>query len=271
MNAIGLIAGNGRFPELFARAAVARGLTVHAVAHLGESDPALGRYVASIAWVRAGQVARIVRALRARGVGVAVMAGGIGRTRGLGAFRPDAGALRVLARLRSLRDDEALRALAAYFEEEGVEIGAPTDFVPSVVVEEGLLAGPKPSEAQWRDVRLGAGVAEVLGRADVGQTVVVKDGVVLAVEAVEGTDAAIRRGARLAAPGVVIVKRAKPGQDRRFDLPAAGPVTLETMREVGARVLALEAGASVLLDRDLALRWAERYAVSVLGVNLRGA
>lgn len=266
MERIGLIAGNGRLPFLFARAARERGLEVVAVAHRGEADAALATEVASCTWVRLGQVDRMLRAFRAGGVTRAAMAGGIGRVRAFTEFRPDLGALRILARLRRFGDDALLRAVAGYFEEHGVTIVAPTDFLAEVLCPEGHLAGPRLKPAQERDVALGREVATLLGQADVGQTVVVRDGHVLALEAVEGTDEAIRRGGRLGGKGAVVVKRCKPGQDLRFDLPAVGPHTLEVMDEVGARVLALEVGRTVLLDAPELFAGAEARGISIVGV-----
>ncbi|GMU58452.1 MAG: hypothetical protein AMXMBFR34_02150 [Myxococcaceae bacterium] len=266
MESIGLIAGSGRLPVLFAEAAKEKGLAVHAVAFEGEAEQGeLEGVVASLDWVKVGQAGHIARAFRRRGVTKAVMAGGIGRIRSLTQARPDLGMLRIASKVRSMRDDELLRAAAAYFEEQGVTIVAATDFVPQVLAREGHLAGPRLSWQQERDVALGREVASSLGRADVGQTVVVKDGVVLAVEAVEGTDECIRRAGKYGGPGGVVVKRLKPGQDTRFDLPAAGPVTLEVMREAGAKVLAVEAGKAVLLDAALLFKWADRLALSVVG------
>ncbi len=262
---IGLIAGNGRLPYLFAEAAKAQGLTVHAVAFEGEADDSLRSHVASLAWVKVGQADKIVSELTRRGVNKAVMAGGIGRIRSLTQARPDLGMLKIAAGLRSLRDDELLRAVAKYFESKGVEIVAPTDYVKSVLATQGHLAGPALTESQQKDVELGREVAATLGRADVGQTVVVKDGVVLAVEAVEGTDECIRRAGKFGGPGGVVVKRCKPTQDLRFDLPAAGPVTLEVMREAGAKVLAVEAGKTVLLDASLLFSDAARLGFTVIG------
>jgi hypothetical protein len=193
------------------------------------------------------------------------MAGGIARVRSLSRVRLDWGAVKMLSRLRSFRDDEVLRAFADGFQARGITIVAPTDYVKSVLAAEGLLAGPPLTLAQQRDVALGREVAGLIGQADVGQTVVVREGVVLAVEAVEGTDECIRRAGRLAGPGAVVVKRCKPNQDLRFDLPAAGPVTLEVMREAGARVLAVEAGKTVVLDTEVLFKWAPRLGISVLG------
>ena len=269
-DAIGLLAGNGLLPVLFARAARAQGLTVHAVAFRGEAEAALEAEVDSLTWVKLGQVAAMARALTSRGVATAVMAGGVGRLRAMRELQPDWGALQVLWRARSRRDDELLRALAAYFEEQGLTIVAPTDYVKALLAPAGHLAGPALSPTEQADVRLGQEVAAQLGRADVGQTVVVKEGHVLAVEAVEGTDECIRRGGRYGGPGAVVVKRSKPGQDRRFDLPAAGPVTLEVMREVGARALAVEAGQTVLLDAEGLFTWAGRLGISVLAYRPGG-
>jgi DUF1009 family protein len=265
LRSIGLIAGSGAFPLLFARAAREQNLLVHAVAHRGEADASLSNEVASLTWVKLGQARKILEALKKAGVSEAVMAGGIGRARSLKHAWPDSGALRIAFGMKSFRDDEFLRAIAAYFEKGGVKIVAPTDYVKQVLAPRGLLAGPKMSAREERDVELGREVAASLGAADVGQTVVVREGVVLAVEAVEGTDDAIRRGGRLGGSGAVVVKRVKPGQDLRFDLPAAGVVTIEVMREVGARVLAVEAERTVLLEADEMFRLAKKLGISVVG------
>ena len=233
MERIGLIAGNGQLPFLFAREAKGRGLEVIAVAHRGETDPALEAEVAAFTWVRLGQVDRILGAFQKAGVTRAAMAGGIGRVRALKEAWPDLGAVRIISRLRSFRDDTLLRAIAGYFEEKGVTIVAPTDYLTQVLCPAGHLAGPKLHPAQEKDVALGVEVAALLGQADVGQT--------------------------------VVVKRCKPGQDLRFDLPAAGPRTLEVMREVGAKVLALEAGRTVLLEAPRLFQDAEAAGITVVG------
>jgi hypothetical protein len=266
MERIGLIAGNGRLPLLFARAAREKGLEVVAVAHRGETDPALASEVARLTWVRVGQVGRIQKAFLDAGVRQAAMAGGIGRVRALAEARPDLGAVRIISRLRSFRDDALLRAVAADFEARGITIIAPTDFLGEVLCPEGHLAGPRLHPAQEKDVALGREVAVLLGQADVGQTVVVHNGHVLALEAVEGTDETIRRGGKLGGKGAVVVKRCKPQQDLRFDLPAVGPRTLDVMREVGARVLALEVGRTVLLDAPALFAGAEAAGITVVGV-----
>jgi DUF1009 family protein len=264
---IGLIAGGGVLPRLFAEEAKRRGLEVVAVCHRGETDPSLVDSVGVASWVRVGQLNGIVRALKAGGVDSAVMAGGIGRVRALTQARPDLGALKVAARLRSLRDDAFLRGVARYIEEAGIRILAPTDFLSRLMAPRGHIAGPPATAAQLADVALGLEVATLLGQADVGQTVVVRERLVMALEAVDGTDETIRRGGRLGGPGASVVKLSKPGQDPRFDLPAIGPGTIAVMEEAGARLLAVEAGRSLLLDAGALLAAAERAGICVEGVS----
>ncbi len=264
---IGLIAGNGRFPQLFALGAREQGLKVIAVGHRGETDPVLESMVDAFTWVRVGQVNRILDCFHRAQVTRAVMAGGIGKLRALAEARPDLGALRIISRLRTLRDDALLRGVATYLEEHGVTIAAPTDYVKRLLAPSGPLAGPELTPAQARDVALGVEVAAALGSVDVGQTVVLLKGNVLALEAAEGTDEAIRRGARLGGPGAVVVKLCKPGQDFRFDLPAVGTRTLAVMAECKAAAIAVESGRTVLLDGEELFVQARSLGISVLGVE----
>ncbi len=268
---LGLVAGSGRLPLLVARAAREAGHSVHGIAFPAETDAALAKEVVSLVWLNPGKVDGMVRRFHAVGVREAVFAGGLRRMRAAQRFRPDWGALRVMRRLKSFRDDALLREVASEFARQGIVFVAATQFVPRLLAEEGHLAGPALSAEQERDVTIGAEVAAALGSADVGQTVVIKAGTVLAVEAVEGTDACIRRGARLAGPGIVVVKRSKLGQDKRFDQPAIGPVTIEVLREVKAAVLAIDANETLLLDAPLALRWADRFAISLVGIRILDA
>ncbi|HXF91887.1 MAG TPA: UDP-2,3-diacylglucosamine diphosphatase LpxI [Nitrospiraceae bacterium] len=263
---IGLIAGNGRFPIIFAENAKKQGYTVSAVAHEGETDPELANHVDRIHWIKIGQFNKLINALKGDGVRQAVMLGGISKTHVFTAVRPDFRALALATRLARWKDDEILRGIAAELESEGITIRESTFGLEGILVEEGSLTDRKPSRKEWEDVRYGWEVAREIGRLDIGQCVVVKDRVVVAVEAVEGTDGAIRRGGELAKEGAVVVKRSKPQQDLRFDLPAVGPRTIEVMESVKAAVLALEAGKSVLLDREEMLRKAEQAGIAIVGV-----
>lgn len=263
---IGLIAGNGRFPIIFAENARQLGYAVSAVAHIGETEPELEKHVEKIHWIKIGQLNKLIKAFKEDGVRQAVMLGGIKKTHVFTTVRPDLRMLAIASRLRELKDDAMLREFAAELEGEGIRIRESTFGLNGILVEEGALTRRHPSKKEWNDIRYGWDVAREIGRLDIGQCVVVKDRVIVAVEAVEGTDQAIRRGGELAGEGAVVVKRCKPQQDLRFDLPAIGPVTIDTMKSVKATVLAVEAGKSVLLDRQEMLSQAERAGIAVVGI-----
>ncbi len=263
---IGLIAGSGRFPIIFAENARRLGLKVSAVAHIGETAPELAQHVERIHWVKIGQFNKLINALKADGVSQAVMLGGIRKTHVFTTARPDLRALAVASRLRALNDDAILREVAAELEREGIRICESTFGLQGILAERGAMTRRSPSKKEWEDIRFGWELAAEIGRLDIGQCVVVKDRAVVAVEAAEGTDAAIRRGGTLAREGAVVVKRSKPQQDLRFDLPAVGPATIEVMRAVNASVLAVEAGRTILLDRDQMLMKAEEARIAVVGL-----
>ncbi len=263
-NVLGLIAGNGRLPFIAAAAAKMQGLRVVAIAHRNETSPELASSVDVLEWVAVGQLGKIASLLRQHGVQRASMVGGIGRLSPWLHLRPDFGLFEMARHLKGFQDDALLRGVAQYLERRGIELVSVTSVLPKLIAPKGHLAGPALSAAQSRDVELGRQVALQLGHADVGQTVVVKRGMVLAVEALEGTDACIRRAGHVGGAGAVVVKRSKPTQDIRFDLPAIGPLTLEVMREAGAKVLAVESGSTLLLDWNVAEPWAKRLHISVL-------
>jgi DUF1009 family protein len=257
---IGLIAGSGRLPILFAEAAARAGRTVVAVAHEGETDPSLR----AAAWVKLGQLGRIAEVLRSAGCAEAVLCGGIRKPKVFD-IRPDWLALKVLARMRSFGDDAALRAIAAALEEEGVRIVSPLPLMPDVLAARGPYGKRRLSAEQRADAEAGLAAARALGGADIGQTVVIKRGIVLAVEAVEGTDACIARGGALG-KGAVVVKARKPQQDDRFDVPAVGPKTVAACANAGCSALVVEAGSTLVLDRDALAAEADRTGIAVEGI-----
>jgi DUF1009 family protein len=265
MEKIGLIAGNGIFPVLFAREARARGYHVVAVAHVGESRSEIDGAADSVEWIRVGQIAKLIAVFRREGVRRAVMAGGIDKVRSLSRLRPDWRAVRLLGRTLARGDDALLRGLADELATDGIEIVPCTTFLERLLFPAGLVAGPPPDERALTDLRLGCRVLAALGALDVGQSVVVEGGVVLAVEAIEGTDETIRRSGALGRGRSVVVKAAKRGQDMRFDVPAVGPRTVETMAAHGARTLAVEAGRAILLDGDELIGLARRHEIAVVG------
>lgn len=266
--AIGLIAGSGRFPIVFAQAASRAGRRVIAAAHEGEADPELSQHVARIGWVKLGQLGKIAELLRGEGCEEAVLCGGIAKVR-LFDVRPDWLGLKVLAGLRSFGDDAALRAIAKALEDEGVKIVSPLSLLPELLAPRGALGKRGLTDEQREDVEVGLRAARALGALDLGQTVVVKRGVVLAVEAAEGTDACIARGGKLArsgGDGPVVVKVQKPDQDTRFDVPTVGPLTIAALRDAGCSALAVEAGATLILDRDELVAAADAAGIAVEGI-----
>ena len=264
---IGLIAGNGGFPKLFAENARRLGYRVSAVALTGETEAALDQYVDRIHWISLGQLGKLIKAFKQDGVRQAVMVGGVKKTHLFANVRPDFRALTLMRRLTVRQDDMILRALAAELEDEGIRIRESTFGLEGLLVEEGRLSQRSPTKSESRDVEFGWEVARAIGVLDIGQCVVVKDRVVVAVEAVEGTDEAIRRGGALAKGGAVVVKRFKPQQDLRFDLPTVGPGTIDVMRESGASVLAVEAGKALFLDRDKAIAAANQAGIAIIGIR----
>lgn len=263
---IGLIAGKGQFPLLCAQAARGRGLRVVAVAHREETDPLLADLVEELHWIYVGQLGKIIRIFKSAGVSRALMAGGINRGRLFKHFRPDFRALNLIRRVGAGHDDRLLRGVADELESEGITIVPATIFLEELMAPAGPLGRHRPTADQIQDIEFGHRIAREIGRLDIGQCVAVRRQVVVALEAVEGTDATIRRGGRLAGPGTVVVKVCKPGQDLRFDLPAVGLDTIAAMQEAGAKVLAIEAGKTLIFDRAEMLKQADQAGIVVWGI-----
>jgi len=261
---IGLIAGTGQFPLLWARAARARGLKVVAVAIKGETFAQLEDEVAEITWVQLGKLGKLIKAFKRAGVTRAVMCGGVKKTRMFTDVRPDLKALSLIGKLRHLADDGILRTLSRVLEDEGIIILPSHELVPELLAEPGLYTrrGPRPEERA--DAELGWRLAGEMGRLDIGQCLVLRDRVVVAVEAVEGTDACIRRGGELARGRAVVVKRCKPGQDQRFDLPSVGAGTVEVMSQSGAECLVIEADKTLVFDREAMVQAADAAGICIM-------
>ncbi len=266
MATIGLIAGGGKFPLLFAQRARAAGHRVVAVAHLHQTDEALAKAVDACTWVKLGQFRKLVDALKAGGATGVVMLGHLTKARFFIDVLPDLLGLELMRRVAVRSDDNLLRTSATMLEELGLPVMDPTPFLEDALAAEGVLGRHQPTEEQWADVRYGLELARAIGRLDLGQTVVVKDRCGVAVEALEGTDACIRRGGELSV-GAVVVKAVKPQQDRRFDLPAVGPRTLKSMAKAGCKVLAVEAGATLVMEPEELLRLADKAGIAVVGVR----
>jgi DUF1009 family protein len=267
---LGLIAGRGRFPLDLARAARRRGGRVIAVAFHGDTETALADEVDELHWLHLGELETLIARFRAAGARRAVMAGKVLKTNlfgDLARLKPDARASALIAGLRTRSDDSILGAIADELAGEGITLLPQAALVPELLAGEGTLGSVEPTAGQRRDVAFGWPVAKALGAFDVGQTVVVRERAVLAVEAIEGTDAAVARGAALGGPGATVIKVAKPRQDPRFDMPAVGLGTLEVLASGNVAVLAVEADRTLLLDRAEFLREADRRGIAVLGVR----
>jgi UDP-2,3-diacylglucosamine hydrolase len=263
---IGLIAGNGQFPLLFAQAAREQGREVVAVAHEGETLPELESLVREIHWVKLGQLGKIINTFKHAQVTEAVMAGGVAKTKLFSRTRPDLRGLSLLTKIKHLKDDGVLRTVAAELEAEGITIEASTVYLPDLLTKRGCHTRRIPNKQEERDIQFGLEVAKEIGRLDIGQTVVVRKSAIVALEAMEGTNECILRGGRLARKNAVVVKVSKPGQDLRFDVPAVGLQTVEIMIQAQAGILAVEAGKTLFFNFRESISLADKHKIAVVGV-----
>jgi len=216
---IGLIAGSGQFPILFSEAARKKGYVVYAVAYIKEADPKLEEYVEAIRWVYVGQVKKLLQFFKRNGIHETVFLGGITKTRLFSNLRSDTKAIAFLAGLKHTHDDGILRGFADLLEKDGIKVQPSIFLLPEILAEEGCWTKRKPSKSEKADIEMGWGLAKEIGRLDIGQCIVIGGGSVLAVEAIDGTDATIRRGGPLGKDTAVVIKVCKPNQDLRFDIP----------------------------------------------------
>ena len=272
---IGLLAAYGRFPMLFAEAARRAGFEVVCVAIRDAASPELANFVDSFCWVGIAQLGGMIRSFRRAGVRRVVMAGKVAKTQIYAPWRifrflPDWRFARTWLSIGrgDRKDDSMLLALVREFHRDGIDIVSALDFCPELLVKSGHLTRRRPTDSESRDIEFGWTLAKEMGRLDVGQTVAVKELAVLAVEAIEGTDRCIQRAGELCpSGGFTVVKVAKPQQDMRFDVPTIGPDTIETLHRAGARVLAVEADKTILLDSQETQRLADRYGLTIVAVR----
>jgi DUF1009 family protein len=264
---LGLIAGNGRFPFLVAAAARRAGRRVVAVAIREEAFPELEADVDELSWVGLGQLGRCIDVLRKAGVTEAVMAGQVKHKQIFSDIVPDLKLMAVLARLAVKSTDSLIGGIADALGREGIRLLPSTALLTEQLATAGAMTRRAPSRNEKKDVEYGEDVARVLAGRDLGQTAVVKDRAAVALEAMEGTDEVIRRAGRIAGPGTVVVKVAKPRQDPRFDVPVVGPGTLAAMREARATVLAVDADQTLMIDRTAFLAEADGAGIAVWGMT----
>ena len=261
---IGLIAGSGQFPVLFSKAALKNGFSVYTAAYLNEADQELTRLSEKIQWLHLGQVKRLIKFFKQNGVNRAVMLGAVRKTRLFTDVKPDMRAISIIAGMRNTHDDAIMRAFADSLEKENIKIEPSTFLLPELLATKGVWTNRKPSRSEKKDIAMGFSVAKEIGRLDIGQSVVVGGGSILAVEAIDGTDATIKRGGQLGKGEAVLVKVCKPNQDFRFDVPSVGVKTIETMSQYDVGVLAIEADRTVVFDRLEMTRMANENNIAII-------
>lgn len=268
MKTIGIIAGNGRFPLLAAGQAIKEGYKVIVCGIEKEADPSLESIASAFLWVKIGQLKKMKSFFRDQGVSEAIMAGKIEKVR---LFQenvsPDLDMVKVLMKVRDFKDDSLLGAIAGYLTEAGIVLQDSTRFSKNDMPPEGVLGKKKPSAEIAEDIQFGYDMAKSIAGLDIGQTVIVKKKAVLAVEAIEGTDAAIKRGAELGREGIVVVKVSKPAQDMRFDVPAVGLRTMSELVAAKAKAFAFEAGKTLFLEKEKVIEEANRHGIVLIGIT----
>ncbi|MFH2202497.1 MAG: UDP-2,3-diacylglucosamine diphosphatase LpxI [Elusimicrobiota bacterium] len=266
---IGLIAGSGRFPLLFAQEAKRQGHRVVAIGISGVTETSLSEIADEVHTFKLGKVSEPLRIFKKAGVRRAVMAGKVQHNSLFGGIMPDLRAIKILAGLKDRRTDTILRAIADEFKKEGIELISSATHLSRLMPEPGVLTRRAPSKAEAADIEFGWRAGKAVAGFDIGQSVVVRDRAVVAVEAMEGTDALLLRAAELVRshgrkPGLVLVKVAKPEQDFRFDLPVLGPDSLRVFREAGVTAVAVEARKTLIIDKDEFLRGADGMKLAVV-------
>jgi DUF1009 family protein len=269
-SSIGLIAGKGVYPRLLAESARLQGVErIFAIAFKRETDPVIERFADETAWIRLGCLGAMLDALARSGVRRAVMAGQITPTH-LFRVRMDARMLLLLKRLKARNAETIFGAVGEELRAMGIELLSAATFMEAHMPCAGLLSARAPTGEEQADIDLGLRVASITSGLDVGQTVVVKQGTILAVEAFEGTDATIRRAGRLGGPGAVVVKAAKQGHDMRFDIPVIGEKTLKLLRRIRVAVLAVEAGRCIMLEKEKLIAQADAMGLCLTVVDAGG-
>ena len=264
----GLIAGNGQLPFLVLEAARSRGIEMVVAAIREEASPEIAARAARLHWLGLGELSRLIRVFKQEGVSRALMAGQVKHTQIFSAIRPDWKLMQLLFSLKEKNTDALIGGVAKVLLEEGIVLEDSTVFLEPLLAEEGILTQRPPTAEERRNLDYGRKVARGLAQFDIGQTVVVADGACIAVEAMEGTDATIRRAAQLAdGKPLSVIKVSKPNQDMRFDVPVVGLPTIAVMQECGATALSVDAGKTLLFDRDELIALADAAGIAIVGTQ----
>jgi UDP-2,3-diacylglucosamine hydrolase len=267
LSPIGIVAGNGRFPIECAESARSRGLSVAVVALRGEADPVIATLAESITWVGVGQLGKLIRALKRAKCRQVAFAGGVRRVNFVDGFRIDWTGLRMLSKLRSFNDDSIMRGVIREVERAGIEVFAPSVLLEKSVPKPGVYTKRGLTAQDLADARIGWEAARTIGTLDIGQSIVVRNKTIVAVEAVEGTDATLKRVGDVRGEGGVLVKLSKPIQDLRIDLPTIGVGTIESARASRLSAVVVEAGRSIMLDPQAVIDAANRLGIAVVAAE----
>ena len=264
---IGLIAGNGKFPILFTQAAHLKGVEVIAVAIKEETSEELEKFADRIYWISVGEFRKLFEAFKNEGIKRVAMAGQIKHILLFKDIELDDELKSLLQKVKDKKTDTLLGAVANRFESLGIELVNSVEYLVDFLATHGTIAKREPTSEEWEDIRFGRTIAERIVSLDIGQTVVVKNKAILAIEAIEGTDEAIRRGGNLGKNGVVVVKLSKgKNQDMRFDVPVIGPRTIDVLIEIRGSCLAIESGKTLIIDRDECIEKADAAGIAIVGI-----
>lgn len=267
MGRIGLIAGNGRFPFLVADQIHKEGGEVVVLAIKEETDPAIEKSADAIHWLNLGQLQKLIDILHDEKAETVIMAGQVKHVQIFKNLSLDWRAIKLMGALINKKTDTILGRIAEELAKEGIQLLPSNKYLAHEMADTGVMAGRKPDSAAQADIDFGFRIAKQIAGLDIGQTVVVKDRSVVAVESVEGTNECIKRAAALAGDNVTVVKVAKPGQDWRFDVPVIGMDTINVLAEVRARLMAVEAGATLMLDKQAVIERAKARSVTIVGIH----
>ncbi|MFH1645123.1 MAG: UDP-2,3-diacylglucosamine diphosphatase LpxI [Candidatus Omnitrophota bacterium] len=265
---LAIIAGNGKFPIILAKTAISSGIETVVIAIKSEADCVIEDFVDNVFWIELGEAKKLINILQNEKIEYAIMAGKVTKTTLFkNSLKLDKEARTVLSRVMDKKDDTLLAAVASRLKDFNVELLDSTTFMKNLMPEKGVLTSRKPNSRQKEDIAFGFKIAKELGRLDIGQSVVVKDKAVMSLEAIEGTDLAIKRGGKLGGEGVVVVKVAKPNQDMRFDVPVIGLETIESLKAVKASALAIEAGKVLVFEKEEVIRLANDNNIVIVAVD----
>jgi len=264
MEKIGLIAGNGKFPLFFAQGAKKEGRKIITVAFKEETSRELSKYVDEITWISVGELQKLIDILVSSGVSRAVMAGQVNLSLLFSKIKFDEEAQKLLSEVENKTTDALLSTVAKRLAEKNITLINSATYLDEFLPQKGILTQTVPTSQQWEDIEFGRKIAKQIAGLDIGQTVIVKNKTILAIEAIEGTDEAVKRASQYGKEGIVVVKVSKPNQDMRFDIPVIGKKTIKLLHRVKAKILAIEEKKTLILEKEKVIKLADRWGICIV-------